>query len=163
MTLSARSLKPMVVAALAAFFVAGLGTTVTELGSWYQSLAKPSWQPPDWLFGPAWTIIFALSAVSAATAWRDASRRETRDWIIALFALNGFLNVFWSLLFFRLKRPDWAVIEVAFLWLSILVLIIVLGRFSRRASNLLWPYLAWVTFAAALNWSVVQLNGPFGG
>lgn len=78
-----------------------------------------------------------------------------------LFALNGFLNVLWSLLFFRLKRPDWAMVEVVFLWASVLVLIVYLARFSR-ADRLLWPYLAWVTFAAALNWDIVQRNGPFG-
>jgi translocator protein len=161
MTLAGRTLRPIVVAVVAALVVASFGATVTDLGPWYQNLIKPSFQPPDWLFGPAWTIIFALSALSAARGWRDAPSREAREWLIALFALNGFSNVLWSLLFFRVKRPDWALIEVALLWLSILVLIIFLRRFSRPASTLLWPYLAWVTFAAVLNWRVVQLNAPF--
>lgn len=163
MTLSAHTWKPVFVAALAAFMVAAIGTTVTDIGPWYQGLAKPSWQPPDWLFGPVWTIIFALAALSAATAWRDAPTREAREWVIVLFALNGFLNVLWSLLFFRLHRPDWSLMEVALLWLSIVLLIVVLRPISRTASNLLWPYLAWVSFAALLNWRVVELNAPFGG
>ncbi len=153
--------RPILVAALAALLVGILGATITDLGTWYHGLVKPAWQPPDWLFGPVWTLIFALAAISAATAWRDARVRATRDWIIALFALNGFLNLLWSLLFFRMKRPDWSLGEVAVLWISILVLIIFLGRFSKTASGLLWPYLAWVAFAAVLNWEIVQLNGPF--
>lgn len=155
--------KPIIVAAIAALLVASLGATITDLGPWYQNLVKPSWQPPDWLFGPVWTLIFALSALSAAIGWREAPSASMRDWVIGLFALNGFLNLFWSLLFFRVKRPDWALAEVALLWLSVLVLILFLARFSGSASRLLWPYLAWVTFAAVLNWRVVTLNGPFGG
>jgi benzodiazapine receptor len=153
--------KPVLAAALAATAVATLGATVTELGPWYQALRKPAWQPPDWLFGPAWTLIFALTALSGAIAWRRAPDSTTREWIIALFALNGFLNVLWSLLFFRMHRPDWALIEVVFLWLSIVLLIVVLMRFSKPASALLVPYLLWVTFAGYLNLTIVRLNGPF--
>ena len=96
------------------------------------------------------------------TAWRQAPDRTSREWLLVLFAMNGFLNVFWSLLYFRLHRPDWALYEVGFLWLSVLLLIVVLGRYSRRAAWLLVPYLAWVAFAAALNFESVRLNGPFG-
>ena len=116
--------KPVLIAASVAIFIAVLGGTLTDTGVWYQSLLKPSWQPPDWLFGPAWTLIFALATASAVDAWRSAESRAQREWVIALFALNGFLNVSWSTLFFALKRPDWALIEVAFLWLSILLPII---------------------------------------
>jgi tryptophan-rich sensory protein len=153
--------KPVLVAALAAIAVATLGATVTEIGPWYRALSKPSWQPPDWLFGPVWTLIFALTAVSGVLAWRAAPNRTAREWIIILFALNGFLNILWSLLFFRLRRPDWALFEVVFLWLSILLPIVVLARFSKSASMLLLPYLAWVSFAAYLNFVVVRLNEPF--
>ncbi|RZJ23596.1 MAG: tryptophan-rich sensory protein, partial [Haliea sp.] len=75
--------------------------------------------------------------------------------------LNGFLNVLWSLLYFRLRRPDWALAEVVLLWLSILLLMAVQWRYSRRASLLLLPYLAWVAFAGLLNWATVRMNGPF--
>ena len=153
--------KPIVIAALAASAVAGLGALMTDLGPWYANLKKPSWQPPDWLFGPAWTIIFGLCTISGYLAWRNAPNRGGRDGVIALFALNGFLNVLWSALFFRLRRPDWALTEAALLWLSILLMIVVLRRYSTSASVLLVPYLAWVSFAAILNWSVVELNAPF--
>ena len=109
-----------------------------------------------------WTVIYALITVSAITAWRAARTSAEAEWVIGLFALNGFLNISWSLFFFRLQRPDWAFVEVIVLWLSILVLIVYCGRFSKRAAALLVPYLAWVSFASALNWAVVELNAPFG-
>ena len=156
-----RALRPIIIAALAALTVAVVGGVMTDIGPWYLSLIKPAWQPPDWLFGPAWTLIFSLAAASGVIAWRDAPDQSGREWMLALFALNGFLNVLWSLLYFRLKRPDWALMEVGFLWLSVLLLMMVLGRYSRKASLLLAPYLAWISFAAFLNWTTVRLNGPF--
>ncbi|MGF1549862.1 MAG: TspO/MBR family protein [Sphingomonadaceae bacterium] len=153
---------PAVLAGFAALLVAMLGATITDLGAWYQSLDQPRWAPPDPLYGIAWTLIFALIAVAAVTAWRKAPDQGAAQTIVGLFALNGFLNLLWSLIFFRAQRPDWALIEVAFLWLSIVVLIIVCGRHSRLAALLLLPYLAWVSFAALLNWEIVRLNSPFG-
>ena len=154
--------RAVLFAALAALAIAGLGALSTDLGPWYQQLKQPSWKPPDVLFGPAWTLIYALAAMAGVRAWEAAPSRSAREWILALFALNAFLNLLWSLLFFRVQRPDWALVEVGFLWASIGLLIVVLGRWSRPAAWLLLPYLAWVTFAARLNWAVVQLNGPFG-
>ncbi len=156
-----QTLKPVVIAALAALTVAGVGGLMTDIGPWYQSLAKPSWQPPDWLFGPAWTLIFSLAAASGVIAWRDAPDQASREWMLVLFALNGFLNVLWSLLYFSLRRPDWALLEVGFLWLSVALLMWVLRRYSRKASWLLAPYLAWIAFAAALNWATASMNAPF--
>lgn len=153
---------PVAVASLAALGVAALGATVTDLGPWYQGLEKPGWTPPDALFPMGWTLIYALITVSAVYAWRDARSSAEAEWVIGLFALNGFLNITWSLIFFRLQRPDWAFYELIALWLSILVLIVYCGRFSRIAALLLLPYLAWVGFAGALNQAVVALNAPFG-
>ena len=154
--------KPVLVAALAAIAVGALGGSLTDIGPWYQALKKPSWQPPDWAFGPAWTTIFALAVVSAVSAWRATRDSAQRTWIIGLFALNGFLNVLWSTLFFALRRPDWALMEVGFLWLAIALPMVVFWRISRTASLCLLPYLAWVSFAAFLNYTVVRLNAPFG-
>jgi translocator protein len=154
--------RPVLIAAAVAIFVATLGGTLTDTGPWYQALRKPSWQPPDWLFGPGWTLIFALATVSAVHAWRGAQDRAQREWVIGLFALNGFFNVLWSLLFFALRRPDWALVEVTFLWLSILVPMIVFWRIAKPATLYLVPYLLWVSFAAFLNLTVVRLNAPFG-
>jgi tryptophan-rich sensory protein len=153
---------PVTIATAMALCVAALGATVTDLGPWYQALAKPGWNPPDVVFPMGWTVIYALITIAGITAWRAAPTAATAEWIIALFALNGFLNISWSLIFFRLQRPDWAFYELTLLWLSVAVMIVYCGRFSRLAAWLLVPYLAWVTFAGALNWSVVQLNAPFG-
>jgi tryptophan-rich sensory protein len=153
--------RAIIVAALAALVVAGTGMTLTDLGPWYQSLREPSWKPPDAAFGAIWTTIFALAAASGVAAWRNARTSSGRYWILALFAINGFLNLLWSLIFFKLRRPDYAMVEVVFLWASILALIVVLYRRSVLASSLLVPYLVWVTIAAALNYEVVILNGPF--
>ena len=162
MTMRGSWILPVTVATIAALIVAALGATITDLGPWYQALEKPSWTPPDELFPMVWTLVYALITISAITAWRAAPDRASAQWVISLFALNAFLNISWSLIFFRLQRPDFAFVELLFLWLSILVIIIYCGRFSRLASILLVPYLIWVTIAGMLNWSVMQLNGPFG-
>lgn len=153
---------PVVIAAMAAMAVAALGATITDLGPWYQGLAKPDWTPPDPAFGLGWTIIFTLTAMAAVTAWRAAPTSQVSDTLVGLFAFNAFLNISWSLLFFRVQRPDWALFELGLLWLSILALIIVSARHSKPGALLLVPYLVWVSFAGALNWRVVVLNGPFG-
>jgi len=158
--LNARS-RPVAAAALAAAGVATLGALTTDIGPWYFSLHKPAWQPPDWLFGPAWTLIFALAALAAVFYWRATQVRIERWQMLAAFACNAFLNTFWSLLFFRLRRPDWALYEVGFLWLSIVVLMVLLSRRSRASGWLLAPYLAWVSFASILNLTIVRLNAPF--
>lgn len=153
--------RPILFGALAALGVAVVGGSMTDTGPWYQALAKPELQPPGWAFGPAWTVIFALAVMAFATAWRDAPTRRQRDWIVVLFGLNALLNVGWSALFFTVKRPDWALVEVVVLWLSVLAVIAVVRRYSRPAAFFMAPYLIWVAFAAYLNWEVVRLNGPF--
>jgi len=157
-----KRLRPIAVAAAAAMFVAVLGSTVTDLGPWYESLRKPDWQPPGPAFGIIWTVIYALTAAAAVITWRRAPKGAEREWLIGLFALNGFLNVLWSLLFFRLQRPDWSLIEVGLLWLSVVALIIFTARHTRLAGVLLTPYLIWVSLASVLNFDVVRLNEPFG-
>lgn len=161
MAAPSRDRRPVLVAALGAIFVAVLGATVTELGPWYFALRQPAWKPPDALFGPIWTVMFALIALSGAAAWRAAPTAAAREWLLVAFLANGFLNVAWSVLFFRLRRPDWALAEVVLLWLSIVVMIDLARRHSPRAALMLVPYLVWVTLAAALNYEVVRLNAPF--
>lgn len=159
---SASRWTPIVVAATAALVTAGLGGLLTDLGPWYRALKQPAWKPPDWAFGPIWTTILALWAVAGAIGWRRARSRAERAGLVGLFALNAALNLLWSVLYFHLRRPDWALVEVPFLWLSVLALVLFLARRSKPVSALLLPYLVWVAIAAALNWKGVQLNGPFG-
>ncbi len=152
----------IVLPALWGILVAGLGAWLTDISPWYQGLKRPWFQPPDWLFGPAWTLILALASLAAYFAWQNARDNWDGALIVILFCLNGALNVLWSPLFFKLRRPDWALMEVPFLWLSILALVVVLAPISGRASLLMTPYLAWVSFATVLNLNVVRLNQPFG-
>lgn len=153
---------PVVIAAAFAVITALVGSTITVLDDWYYSLIQPDWAPPDYMFGIIWTAIFALIALAAVVGWRAAQTRRDAEVMVGLFALNGFLNILWSFLFFRMQRPDLAFYELLLLWLSIAALIWVCARFSKGAALLLLPYLAWVTTAGLLNWQVVQLNGPFG-
>lgn len=135
---------------------------MTEIGPWYRSLRKPPWQPPDWLFGPAWTTILGLAAWAAVLAWNGASSAADRSLIIMVYAVNFVCHLAWSPLFFKLKRPDWALIEVVFLWASVLSLCVLLRPYSILASWLVVPYLVWVSFAAVLNLAITRLNGRFG-
>jgi len=154
--------NPVLVAAAAALVVAALGGSATDVGPWYQGLHKPVWQPPDLLFAPVWTVIYALTAYAGVMAWRRGRDRRQRLGLMGLFALNALLNVLWSDLFFKLQRPDWALIELVPFWLSILVLVLAVAPVSHQAAWVLTPYLAWVAFAGLLNLAVVRLNAPFG-
>jgi tryptophan-rich sensory protein len=159
-----RRLAPIAIAAAVVLVVAALGIAATDLGPWYQALAKPWWQPPDWLFGPAWTLIYGFTAYAGLLAWHEAADNpRARGRIINVFALNVLLNIAWSELFFVVRRPDWALVEVGLLWLSIVALIVVVARISRRAGWFLAPYLAWVSLAGALNFEIVRLNPSFAG
>ncbi|MEH6789302.1 TspO/MBR family protein [Parasphingorhabdus sp.] len=156
------ALFPIIIAATLALITAMVGGSITVLDSWYYSLQQPDWAPPDYMFGIIWTTIFALIALAGFLGWQKAPTRRTAEIMLGLFALNGFLNLSWSFLFFRLERPDLAFYELIALWLSILALILFCGRFSKSASLLLVPYLVWVTIAGMLNYQIVALNGPFG-
>jgi benzodiazapine receptor len=151
------------VAAAAVTAVATLGALLTEIGPWYAGLRVPAWRPPNWAFGPIWGVIFLLVAAGGVLAWERAPDANARIFLIALFALNGALNVFWSGLFFKLRRPDWALAEVVGLWLSILALALAIGSYSISAAAFMLPYLVWVTIASVLNLRIVQMNAPFGG
>jgi translocator protein len=151
-----------IVAIVWAILLGGLGGVLTSIGPWYRNLKKPSWQPPDWLFGPAWTLILGFAAWAAVLAWEGAPDDAGRNAITILYAVNFVCHFLWSPLFFTLKRPDWSLIEVVFLWVSVLMLLLCLRQFSVLASWLIVPYFAWVSFAAILNLYIVRLNGPFG-
>lgn len=147
--------------AAATVAVAAVGTVLTDLGPWYKSLKMPGWKPPDWMFGPAWTLIYTMIAVAGIFAWKDASDPVSRRWLVFLMTLSLALNVLWSYLFFTVRRPDWALAEVMLLWLSIVLLILAVAGYSRRAAVSFSPYLVWVSFAGVLNAEVVRLNGFF--
>lgn len=155
-------MSPLLVSGGCAIVLLVAGGLATPIGSWYHALRKPAWQPPNWLFGPAWTVILGLAAWSAAIAWRAAPDESARHAVIILFAVNAICHFAWSPLFFALRRPDWALVEVVFLWGSLVALIVGLWPISPFAALLILPYFLWVSFAAMLNLTIVRLNRPFG-
>jgi translocator protein len=156
------SLRTLILAFVFSYATAGIGAALTELGPWYFALKHPPWKPPDAAFGAIWSTIFTLCAISGYLAWQAADTPALRRRVTVLFGANALLNIVWSALYFKLQRPDWALFEVVFLWLSIMALIMGLWRLSRWASLLLITYWVWVSIAAALNVHTVMLNGPFG-
>ena len=148
---------PIVIAAA----VVVLMLWMTTIGLWYRDLRKPAWNPPDWIFGPAWTVILALAAWAGVSAWISATSSADQYRILALFGINVVLHMLWSPLFFNLRRPDWALMEVPLLWLSIVALMVGLAHMSLLSVWLLSPYLLWVTFAAFLNFTIVRINDGF--
>jgi len=149
------------VAFVISFATAGIGGALTDLGPWYQALKQPDWKPPDAAFGVIWSTIFTLGAFSGWLAWRQATLLRERLVVLAVFLINLCLNVLWSWLFFVQHRPDWSLVELYFLWASIVAMMVVSWRHSRLAAVLLVPYLAWVTTAGFLNQANITLNGPF--
>ena len=136
---------------------AGGAATATSVGTWYAGLAKPAFNPPDWVFGPVWTCLYVTMAVAAWLVWREQGFSAGRIPLV-LFAVQLALNAVWSGLFFGLRAPGLAFADIVLLWIAILATLIAFGRVSTWAAALLVPYLAWVSFAAALNWTLWRMN-----
>jgi tryptophan-rich sensory protein len=126
-------------------------------GEWYAGLRKPSWNPPNWVFGPVWTALYTLMAVAAWLVWRRGGFRAQRV-ALALYLLQLGLNALWTPLFFGLKSPGLAFAEIVLLWGALLATIVAFWKAQRFAATLLLPYLAWVTFATVLNFALWRLN-----
>lgn len=135
--------------------VGSLPGVFIQPGASYASQPKPWFTPPGWVIGSVWSVLFTLIGTAAGIVYQ----RPARAGFFRVYALNLGLNVLWTPLFFGLRRPDLALVEIVPLWASTLALVLSARRRSRPAGLLLWPYLAWVTFAAFLNFSIV--NGLF--
>ena len=129
--------------------------TVSSVSTWYVTLEKPFFNPPSWVFGPVWTALYLLMGISLYLVWTN--RHRTRK-ALSIFAVQLALNTLWSILFFGLRSPLTAFIEIVLLWVAIILSIIYFYRISRPAAYLLIPYLLWVSFAAVLNLSIVFIN-----
>ncbi|KQZ19740.1 sensory protein TspO [Mesorhizobium sp. Root552] len=140
-----------------ATFAAGIGGIFFRPGEWYQRLNKPSWRPPDWLFGPVWTFLYATIALAGWLVWREAG---FGDAVLPLSAYGTqlLLNAAWSPIFFGLHRIGWALVDMVLLWLSIVATIVLFYPIDAAAAAMLVPYLCWVSFALLLNLSVWQRN-----
>lgn len=141
---------------IACFGAASLGALFMP-GEWYASLRKPSWNPPGWIFGPVWTALYTLMAVAAWLVWQQGGFNTHRR-ALTLFAVQLALNAAWTPLFFGLHWPGVAFAEIVLLWLAIAATLTAFHRINAPAAWLLAPYLAWVSFAAALNLALWRLN-----
>ena len=157
MTASGESLARLTVSLVVCLGAAGFGAFITApaLRPWYANLRKPSWTPPNWLFGPVWTILYVAMAVAAWMVWQRSGLMERP---MKLFLLQLSLNAAWSLLFFGLRSPGAAFAEIVTLWLAILATAIEFWKVAPAAGIMFAPYLGWVSYAAALNLSIFRLN-----
>ncbi|SMC21683.1 TspO and MBR related proteins [Desulfacinum hydrothermale DSM 13146] len=126
-------------------------------GQWYASLVKPRWTPPNSVFGPVWSVLYLLMGIAAWLVWRKAGLAGART-ALSLYLVQLVLNSLWSFLFFGAHRPGLAFLEIVVLWSAILATTVQFWRVSVAAGAVMLPYLLWVSFAAALNWKLWQLN-----
>ncbi len=132
--------------------------TVSAIPEWYEYLTKPPLIPPNWIFAPVWTALFLMMGIAAFMVWREGLHKKDVKIGMSLFVVQLILNTFWSIIFFGMRAPGLALIEISFLWLAILATLIYFWRVSKVAGVLMIPYLLWVTFAAYLNLGVFWLN-----
>lgn len=150
------ALPGFLLATLSAGAIGGLATA-SSVQSWYPTLAKPAWNPPSWLFGPVWTTLYVLMAIAAWRVWRLAAQRG-RTTALRWFWVQLGLNAAWSFLFFGLRSPGLALLEIVPLLGAILVTLVHFARLDRVAAALWLPYVAWVSFATVLNATLWWLN-----
>jgi benzodiazapine receptor len=132
--------------------------TFPAIPTWYASLEKPLFNPPNWVFGPVWTILYALMGISAFLVWREGIRDRQVKIAIGIFAAQLVLNVLWSVTFFGLQMLLGGLVVILILWVAILLSIITFFRVSKTGAVLLIPYILWVSFATLLNLSLWRLN-----
>jgi tryptophan-rich sensory protein len=149
--------KALLGGALFCIVLAVVGGLLTRLSPWYHALRQPSWKPPDWAFGPIWTVVFVFLTCAIAYAW-DAASPAARSLILTSLAINGILNMAWSGIFFVMKSPSLAFVELVLFWISIAGLVAIFGQVSSTAALLLIPYLMWVTAAGVLNFQIIRMN-----
>jgi tryptophan-rich sensory protein len=152
-------LKPIIsIVICEAVGIFGAVFTAPAIPTWYASLKKPSFSPPNWVFGPAWTFLYALMGISAYLIWQEGVEKPAVRNALFIFLLQLILNFFWSFFFFKLQSPTHALIEIFLLWVLILATVISFYQINKAAGLILIPYLLWVSFATLLNFYIVRLN-----
>ena len=145
-------LIPVAVGAVSGFF------TSSEIPGWYQTINKPTWNPPSWLFGPVWTTLYVMMGVALSLIWKSDASQSVKKTAIILFAVQLVFNFFWSFIFFNQHQIGWAVVEIITMWIFILLTIFAFAPINKIAAWLLVPYISWVSFATILNYTIWQLN-----
>jgi benzodiazapine receptor len=150
----------LVVSIVACLAAGAIGSIFTRnaIPTWYATLQKPFFSPPNWLFAPVWTLLYILMGIAAFLVWRKGLENRQVRIALIVFLIQLILNTFWSVVFFGLESPLSGLIVILILLVAILVTVIKFFDISRVASMLMWPYLLWVTFAAVLNASIWLLN-----
>ena len=156
MSMDMHSLLVLITFEVASFAAAATGV-IFKPGDWYKQLDKPRWRPPDWLFAPVWTVLYVAIGLSGWLVWLEAGIAGAAL-PLSIYAVQLLLNAAWTPIFFGLHRPGLAMVEIMVLWAAILATIIMFRPLSAAAALLLVPYLAWVSFAAALNLSIWRRN-----
>jgi len=158
--MKARGMVGLVVAVLIPLLVGALGSVATSsaIPSWYQRLEKPSWNPPNWLFGPAWTVLYVLMGVASWLVWRSDRKRGVVRVGLGLYGFQLALNLLWTVIFFGWRKPGAAFVEIFVLAGAIVATMTMFFRVKPIAGWLLVPYLLWVSFASTLNGAIWQLN-----
>ena len=155
-----REVLRLVVSIVVCQLAGGLGAifTTPAIPTWYASLEKPAFQPPNWLFFPVWTTLYTLMGIAAFLVWRKGLHERRVRVALGIFVIQLVLNTAWTIIFFGLYSLFGAVIAIVFLWIAILINIVTFWRISKVAGALLIPYILWVSFAGILNISVWMLN-----
>ncbi|OSZ80166.1 hypothetical protein CAP36_02615 [Chitinophagaceae bacterium IBVUCB2] len=143
---------PLLVGGISGFF------TDTGVGSWYQTINKPSWNPPGWIFGPVWTTLYVMMGIAMYLVWKKEASAILKKTALSLFAIQLVLNFFWSFIFFNQQQIGWALVEIIAMWVFILLTIFAFANVSKTAAWLLVPYISWVSFATILTYTIWQLN-----
>jgi translocator protein len=143
---------PLIIGGLSGYF------TTSGVNGWYAAANKPWFNPPNWLFGPVWTVLYLLMGIALFLVWRSDAGKTVKQTALILFAVQLLLNFFWSLIFFKLQQLGWAFAEIIAMWLMILFTIIWFGKINSAAAWLLVPYISWVSFASVLNYALWKLN-----
>lgn len=155
-----KNLPKLLTAIIICELVGLLGTpfTVSAIPTWYATLAKPVFSPPNWVFGPVWTVLYALMGISAYIVWSKGTKNKKIRIAMAYFVIQLVCNFFWSILFFGFRSPVMGLVDIIILWFFIIRTIQKFFPVSRVAAYLLVPYFLWVSFATALNIAIVILN-----
>jgi len=138
--------------------IVGSVFTISQIPTWYATIAKPGINPPSWIFGPVWTTLFFLMGISAFLVWRKGLERKDVRIALFIFGLQLVLNTIWSIIFFGMHNIGGALVEIVFLWLAIVWTIFAFHKISRASAYLLLPYILWVTFAGYLTYSLWMIN-----
>jgi len=154
-----KSILPLLISILIVFSFGFIGSlfTTSSITNWYAFINKPLFSPPNWIFGPVWTLLYILMGVSAFLIWQKRDNLKTKPALI-FYGIQLILNALWSIIFFGMHNPGLALLEIVILWLFILITLIKFYKINKTAGLLFIPYLAWVSFASILNYAIWMLN-----